>query len=149
MATPLAISIRSLSMSSYEHRPVSVAIDLGTSSSGYAFAFREKGTEKLKEPVLNKWKLASLSSSTDKTPTCLLLRPDKTFHSFGYTAEDTYASLCDKKKQKGWWYFEMFKMLLYKTKVRVNCRPTMSTKGYSIDILPFPILPFLFFQRGF
>ena len=118
MATPLASSFRSISLSSDIYRTVTAAIDFGTSSSGYAFAFKKKGTEKLKSPFLNKWQMGSASSSTDKAPTCLLLKPDRTFDSFGYDAEDKYARLCDNKKQKGWWYFQKFKMLLYKTKVR-------------------------------
>ena len=119
MATKLSSSIRSISLSSDQvpDHSVIAAIDFGTSSSGYAFGFPDKGSGdiKLSDIQLNKWQLGS--SSTDKAPTTALLKPDKTFDSFGYKAEDKYAKLCDTRKQKGWWYFQKFKMMLYKTKV--------------------------------
>ena len=133
MATKkLSSGISSIRLSSVELHDYSViaAIDFGTSSSGYAFAFLQKGSAdiSLADIQLNKWQMGSASSSTDKAPTTLLLKPDKSFDCFGYKAEDKYAKLCDTRRQAGWWYFERFKMKLYNTKVRVERQ-----KHYSVN----------------
>ena len=56
--------------------------------------------------------------STLKTPTCLLLNPDKSFNSFGYEAQDKFAELEDYEAQE-YYYFERFKMILHSTEVRL------------------------------
>ena len=98
------------------------AIDFGTSTSGYAFAIRhDEKTNNLKisDIQLNQWKIDDSSSNIEKAPTTVLLKPDQTFDSFGFKAEDKYTILCAKRDQKDWWYFENFKMELYNTKVSV------------------------------
>lgn len=62
--------------------------------------------------------------SNQKTPTTILLTPDKKFHSFGYAARDFYHDL-DPTESKQWLYLEKFKMKLHTTAVR--------THSYSID----------------
>jgi len=121
MATKLNPDIRRISSPPNQviNHSVVAAIDFGTSSSGYAFGFRKSGSDEieLSDIQLNKWQRGSSSSSTDKAPTTVLLKPDKSFDSFGYKAEDKYANLCDTGKQKGWWFFQKFKMTLYKTRL--------------------------------
>ena len=122
MAADLSSSFRSIMLSSDEATPdfgVVAAIDFGTSTSGFAFGIQKKAAAgiKLADIQLNKWQLGSASSSVDKAPTTLLLKPDKSFDSFGFKAEDKFAKLSDTKREKGWWYFQRFKMELYKSKV--------------------------------
>lgn len=87
-----------------------VAIDFGTTFSGFAFAFNHKDGEK--GIHMNKEWGTDQGYSTLKTPTCLLLNPDKTFNSFGFEAQDNYAQLEDHEAQ-GYYYFEKFKMILH------------------------------------
>lgn len=51
-----------------------------------------------------------------KTPTTLLLSPEGTFHSFGFSARDYYHDL-DVEEARGWLYFEKFKMTLHNSEV--------------------------------
>ncbi|XP_051724544.1 heat shock 70 kDa protein 12A isoform X3 [Ctenopharyngodon idella] len=90
---------------------VVVAIDFGTTSSGYAYAFT-------KEPecihTMRRWEGGDPGVSNQKTPTTILLTPDKKFHSFGYAARDFYHDL-DPAESKQWLYLEKFKMKLHTT----------------------------------
>jgi len=52
-----------------------------------------------------------------KTATCVLFKADKSFHSFGYEAENEYARLVEDEKHKDWYFFRRFKMQLYQAKV--------------------------------
>lgn len=88
---------------------VVVAIDFGTTSSGYAYAFS-------KEPecihIMRRWEGGDPGVSSQKTPTTMLLMPDRKFHSFGFAARDFYHDL-DPSESKQWLYFEKFKMKLH------------------------------------
>lgn len=90
---------------------VVVAIDFGTTSSGYAYAF-------VKEPecihTMRRWEGGDPGVSNQKTPTTILLTPDRKFHSFGYAARDFYHDL-DPSESKHWLYLEKFKMKLHTT----------------------------------
>ncbi|KAK2878882.1 hypothetical protein Q8A67_019673 [Cirrhinus molitorella] len=90
---------------------VVVAIDFGTTSSGYAYAFT-------KEPecihTMRRWEGGDPGVSNQKTPTTILLTPDRKFHSFGYAARDFYHDL-DPTESKQWLYLEKFKMKLHTT----------------------------------
>ncbi|NXB60117.1 HS12A protein, partial [Struthidea cinerea] len=90
---------------------VVVAIDFGTTSSGYAYSFT-------KEPecihVMRRWEGGDPGVSNQKTPTTILLTPERKFHSFGYAARDYYHDL-DPTESKHWLYFEKFKMKLHTT----------------------------------
>lgn len=96
---------------------VVAAIDFGTAYSGYAFSFRHELLEK--PPKINtcNWLAGSQSLISLKTPSVVLLKPDRTFHSFGYEAENKYGQLTEDKQHKGWLYFKHFKMVLHKNKV--------------------------------
>ncbi|XP_058043343.1 heat shock 70 kDa protein 12A isoform X3 [Ahaetulla prasina] len=90
---------------------VVVAVDFGTTSSGYAYSFT-------KEPecihVMRRWEGGDPGVSNQKTPTTILLTPERKFHSFGYAARDFYHDL-DPNESKHWLYFEKFKMKLHTT----------------------------------
>lgn len=95
------------------------AFDFGTTYSGYAFSFRDNPDKIQTNSV---WSAASGQLLSLKTPTCILLKPDKTFHSFGFAAEDKYAELATNDEQHGWLFFRHFKMLLHNNKEL--CRET-------------------------
>ncbi|XP_067389625.1 heat shock 70 kDa protein 12B [Emydura macquarii macquarii] len=97
-------------------RPLSfsvvVAIDFGTTSSGYAFSF-SNAPEAVH--MMRKWEGGDPGVANQKTPTSLLLTPEGAFHSFGYTARDYYHDL-DPEEARDWLYFEKFKMKIHSTR---------------------------------
>lgn len=94
------------------------ALDFGTTYSGYAFSFKGDYTNDPSKINANTtWTTGSKSLVSQKTPTCLLLRPDQTFHSFGFEAEEHYSSLAEKNEHHSWYYFRRFKMLLHNNMV--------------------------------
>ncbi|XP_060597228.1 heat shock 70 kDa protein 12A-like [Ruditapes philippinarum] len=84
---------------------VVVAIDFGTVHSGFAYSF--KGNEDNIKSAEHGGMLQE-----DRVPTILLLKPDKTFNSFGYNAQTDFHELseCDRST---FYYFENFKMKIY------------------------------------
>ncbi|KAG8513424.1 Heat shock 70 kDa protein 12B, partial [Galemys pyrenaicus] len=88
---------------------VVVAIDFGTTSSGYAFSF---ASDPEAIHMMRKWEGGDPGVAHQKTPTCLLLTPEGAFHSFGYTARDYYHDL-DPEEVRDWLYFEKFKMKIH------------------------------------
>ncbi|XP_069131229.1 heat shock 70 kDa protein 12B-like [Argopecten irradians] len=101
-------------VSSKEHLLVG-AIDFGTTYSGYAFSWQADYKQYPLRIFTNTWSEGSSALMSSKTPTCVLFKPDGTFHSFGYEAEDKYAELALEEEQEGWRYFRRFKMQLYGT----------------------------------
>ncbi|KAI1287507.1 Heat shock 70 kDa protein 12A [Halotydeus destructor] len=91
---------------------VVVAIDFGTTYSGYAFSFTRDASN---VHMMRKWDGGGDPDvNNHKTPTTLLLKADGEFHSFGFHARQTYHSLTDKEAKR-WLYFEKFKMTLHTT----------------------------------
>ncbi|XP_053390086.1 heat shock 70 kDa protein 12B-like [Mercenaria mercenaria] len=85
-----------------------VAFDFGTTYSGYAYSFC---SEPLKVHT-NRWQAGDKTISY-KTPTCVLLNKEEEFHSFGYDAENHFASLAEDDSHQGWLLFRHFKMSLH------------------------------------
>ncbi|CAG2207277.1 Ubiquitin-conjugating enzyme E2 J1,Probable ubiquitin-conjugating enzyme E2 33,Ubiquitin-conjugating enzyme E2 32,Ubiquitin-conjugating enzyme E2 6,Ubiquitin-conjugating enzyme E2 34 [Mytilus edulis] len=85
-----------------------VAIDFGTTYSGYAFS-----TISEKEQVLT-YNWSKGLSQAPKTQTSILFTPRRDFHSFGYEAEEEYARLSQLKENRDWYFFKRFKLTLYK-----------------------------------
>ncbi|XP_069131205.1 heat shock 70 kDa protein 12B-like [Argopecten irradians] len=104
------------SMASSEHLLVA-AIDFGTTYSGYAFSSLNDYKRDPLKVSANSWTAGSGGLMSLKTSTCVLFKPDGTFHSFGYEAEDKYSDLALDEEQNGWRYFRRFKMKLYEN----NC----------------------------
>jgi len=91
-----------------------VAIDFGTTFSGFAFAFNHKEGEQ--GIHMNREWGSDQGYSTLKTPTWLLLNPDQSFNSFCYQAQDRFAELEEEQAQE-FYYFEHFKMILHNSEV--------------------------------
>jgi len=91
---------------------VVVAIDFGTTYSGYAFAFTRDPDS---VHMMRRWEGGDPGVTNQKTPTTLLLKPDGSFHSFGFGARDFYHDL-EPEDAKKWMYFEKFKMNLHSEK---------------------------------
>ncbi|XP_062591250.1 heat shock 70 kDa protein 12A-like isoform X3 [Saccostrea cucullata] len=88
------------------------AIDFGSTYSGYAFSFRDDFQTNPLKIYTNNWSSEQSGGISYKAPTTVLLKPDQTFHSFGYEAEDKYAELTEAEDHEGWYYFSRFKMKL-------------------------------------
>ena len=92
---------------------LSVAIDFGTTYSGYAFSTRgDFQTDPTKIYANEDW-TAGTKGFSKKTPTVLLLNPEKGFEAFGYEAEEQYNELAAENEHKDWYYFRRFKMKLH------------------------------------
>ncbi len=87
-----------------------IAIDFGTSYSGYAFSFQ---TKQLQDQIrIPSWG-TKYGQKTFKTPTCILFDEDQKFLEFGYDAMVKYTRLTKKLQAKKQYLFEHFKMELY------------------------------------
>lgn len=113
--------LRRLHCYPYERNPaepdnydVVVAIDFGTSFSGFAFSFNHRdGSEDI---YMNRSWGSAQGYSTLKTPTCLLLNPEKKFVKFGFEAAERYAELEDAN-EISFYCFDRFKMMLHGSEV--------------------------------
>nr|XP_039251226.1 heat shock 70 kDa protein 12A-like [Styela clava] len=106
--TSLASGISSLSTPRPQHFVV-VAVDFGTTYSGYAFSFVHRPDQ---IHMMRRWSGGDPGISNQKTPTTILLKPSGAFHSFGFEARDFYHDL-DPQEARNWFYFERFKMALH------------------------------------
>ncbi|NWS21759.1 HS12A protein, partial [Pachyramphus minor] len=122
---------------------VVVAIDFGTTSSGYAYSFT-------KEPecihVMRRWEGGDPGVSNQKTPTTILLTPERKFHSFGYAARDFYHDL-DPTESKHWLYFEKFKMKLHTTGNLTMETDLTATNGKKVKALEIFAYALQFFKE--
>ncbi|CAG6018199.1 unnamed protein product, partial [Menidia menidia] len=75
---------------------------------------RGGGCHRLRHHLQRRWEGGDPGVSNQKTPTTILLTPDRKFHSFGYAARDFYHDL-DPSESKQWLYLEKFKMKLHTT----------------------------------
>ena len=105
--------VRGMSYVGQHNSLVVVAIDFGTTFSGYAFSFTRDANS---IHMMRRWEGGDPGVSNQKTPTSLLLKPDGTFHSFGFGARDFYHDL-DSNDSKKWLYFDKFKMTLHGSEV--------------------------------
>lgn len=96
---------------------VVAAIDFGTTFSGFAFSFNHRdGNDDI---YMNRSWGSAQGYSTLKTPTCLLLNPEKKFVKFGFEAAEKYAELEDAK-ERSFYCFDRFKMMLHGSEVSLN-----------------------------
>ena len=115
-----------------------VAIDFGTTYSGYAFAFtrdidsilmmrkvdgNDPGWSLFSSSFIRNWNIVVplIGVINQKTPTTILLTPNLEFHSFGFFARDFFHDL-DPDEAKRWLFFEKFKMHLHYVQVRIARR---------------------------
>ncbi|XP_061188700.1 heat shock 70 kDa protein 12A-like [Saccostrea echinata] len=93
-----------------------MAIDFGTTYSGYAFQFRhDYESDRIGSIFANTSWVAEGGNGlmSWKTPTTLLLNPDDSFNSFGYEAEEVYQELIENEEHHDFHYFRRFKMMLH------------------------------------
>lgn len=103
-------------MDKQKNRLITVAIDFGTTYSGFGFAEANVLGESSIQ-VFRGWGRGQ-GFSFYKTPTCVLLNPDGSFCKFGHAAVETYTKALAKGNNKDFIYLERFKLILYNTKVR-------------------------------
>lgn len=97
-----------------------VAIDFGTTYSGYAYSFKHQYDTDPLIPCTDTWASDSRSLVSLKTPTCVLFDKDKVFDSFGYEAEDKYSELAEEEEHQEWYFFRRFKMSLFNKEKRLS-----------------------------
>ncbi|KAF4532344.1 hypothetical protein B566_EDAN003647 [Ephemera danica] len=103
-----------------------VAIDLGTTHSGYAYSVcREPGHQ---VHVMRRWEGGDSGLVNHKTPTALLLTPEGEFHSFGSAARDAYLDLPATEIRR-WLYFDRFKMALHRNAELHRDTPIPASNG--------------------
>ena len=90
-----------------------IAIDFGTSFSGYAFSMHSNKDH----IIMNKNWGAEAGFQSYKAPTTILLEPNGTLHSFGFEAENDFAELDEEDRDEGYALFQKFKMQLFENKV--------------------------------
>lgn len=90
-----------------------VAIDFGTTYSGYAYSMVNSPDEIYQ---MTSTQMGQYGAMNHKIPTILLLNEYGAFHSFGYEAREAYHDL-EESDSKRWLYFEKFKMELHSRKV--------------------------------
>ncbi|NWU09842.1 HS12B protein, partial [Cephalopterus ornatus] len=103
-----------------------VAVDFGTSYSGYCFSLAS-GTDQIRQVY---WGVEH-GFKTPKTPTCILFNQQQEFKNFGYDAVMKYKSL-PSSKAESWYFFQNFKMKLYNT----NVTTYMELKATNGKMLP-------------
>uniref|UniRef100_A0A8C6WXN0 Uncharacterized protein n=1 Tax=Neogobius melanostomus TaxID=47308 RepID=A0A8C6WXN0_9GOBI len=86
-----------------------IAIDFGTTYSGYAYSLTPRNKDV--SPHVRRWGQEQ-GHDTPKTPSCILLDHHGTFLYFGYEAKCKYLEM-HKDEAKNYYYFENFKMELY------------------------------------
>nr|XP_022310181.1 heat shock 70 kDa protein 12B-like isoform X2 [Crassostrea virginica] len=105
-------------------KPFVTAIDFGSTYSGYAFCnLAEKPTSKIQSSIGS----GKEQTLHEKTASSILFNPDKSFNSFGFTAEEQYSKMWqdyvngefknekfpDNKTPSDWFLFRHFKTNLY------------------------------------
>lgn len=95
------------------------AIDFGTTYSGFAYC---KHIDYRKNPAnpsiyCQQWINDGPSNIREKAPTCVLFDQDEKFHSFGFDAVNYFYENAETTDFTKWFYFEHFKMMLFKEKV--------------------------------
>lgn len=95
-----------------------IGIDFGTTGSGYAFQTRaDFKSDRLRIYENMQWGTANTKY---KTPTCLLVNPDRTVSWFGDEAEQVYINLRPKDQPNTWFFFRNFKMQIYNKEITAD-----------------------------
>ena len=111
--TSLCNGLNASVLSEQNSRRIVVAIDFGTTYSGYAYAFRRKPDEIY---LMRRKEAGQVGGLSHKIPTILLMDEREQFHAFGYEARDAYHDMTEEES-RNWLYFEKFKMELHSRKV--------------------------------
>lgn len=111
--TSLCNGISETVLSEQNSRRIVVAIDFGTTYSGYAYAFRRKPDD---IHLMRRKEAGQVGGLSHKIPTILLMDEREQFYAFGYEARDSYHDMTEEEC-RNWLYFEKFKMELHSRKV--------------------------------
>ena len=99
-----------------------MAIDFGTSYSRFALSFVEDERHGARSGIfMSKGWVNKVGNSTEKTPTCLLLKPDLSFDSFGYEAVEKYEHLQEESSEHAYYFLKHFMMNLHNVQVKYGC----------------------------
>lgn len=90
-----------------------VALDIGTSSSGYAISSYDSYKRDPLQISTFSWKSRTDGFQHFKTLSAVLLNPSGELHSIGYDAEYHYINSLQEEERQQWFYFQNFKMMLY------------------------------------
>ncbi|KAL4234288.1 hypothetical protein ACF0H5_005939 [Mactra antiquata] len=115
-----------------------VALDIGTSWSGYAYGYRRELEENMDNVIVNnQWSFGTKSSTaTFKTPSHLLLNEKREFEAYGYEAERRYSELCQQGRHQRCFFFRRFKARLNTAQQGVSASQTLKDEhGKSISAL--------------
>lgn len=130
-------------------RSVTVAIDFGTTYSGFGFAEANVSGESGIQ-VFRGWGRGQ-GFSFYKTPTSVLLAPDGNFSKFGHAAVEAYAKNLAKGNNQDIIYFERFKLVLYNTKASGLFTLSRPAHGYLLSqllLISWKFLHFFFLLRS-
>lgn len=94
-----------------------VALDIGTSSSGYAISSYDSYKRDPLQISTFSWKSKTDGFQHFKTLSAVLLNPSGELHSIGYDAEYHYINSLQEEERQQWFYFQNFKMMLYNHQV--------------------------------
>ncbi|XP_052780252.1 heat shock 70 kDa protein 12A-like isoform X2 [Mya arenaria] len=120
------------------------AFDFGTTYSGYAFSFKN---DPLKAQTNHTWSSRAAGQFISlKTSTSVLLNPEGEFDSFGFEAEDNYASKAENDEHEGWRLFRRFKMFL-QNKVLFRDTTVEDIEGNSHEVLPIIAMSIKFLHK--
>ncbi|XP_076112306.1 heat shock 70 kDa protein 12A-like isoform X1 [Mytilus galloprovincialis] len=109
------------------------AIDFGTTYSGYAFSTRISfKKDKLDIKANQVWNAGSKQLLSLKTPTCILLRKNLEIVSFGYQAENDYAAVVTDETEDDYYFFQQFKMKLYRCENLTLDTPLLDVRRQSL-----------------
>lgn len=117
-----------------------VALDFGTTYSGYAFNTRNDFNENpLKIQTNQAWQAVGTPLISMKTPTSILIKRDGTFIAFGYEAEDKFYSEMDGVDRENVMLFRRFKMKLHNRMVDFmflifKCSCVYKTNTYKVKV---------------
>lgn len=101
--------------SQVQKRDVIIAIDFGTTYSGFGYVFPNASEDHIY--VWQSWGRGQ-GMNLSKTPTALLLTETGVFHKFGHAAVEAYSKQSTSKKDsRNLLYFDKFKLLLHSEKV--------------------------------
>jgi hypothetical protein len=117
-----------------ENALVVVAIDFGTTFSGYAYSLCEEYRKDQSKIYILTWQSGD-GLQTYKTPTTIFFDKDGKFCSFGYEAEHDFAKMCEDSTHAEYRYFSKFKMRLYQPEcgaIKGNMRGKVSEFSYLI-----------------